>query len=263
MKEGIKRAMQQDGQGNHFSNLLESQSTELCRLRQLLDEHEKREKQCQRKWNMLLKENLQLQQKANLDSQQITRQREQFQQIIVNSERKLIEANKRLAWTQQQQDKRAAAEYLVEQTRQGQEERKTLIADNQQLAIQVQDLLFESEKMKEDMKLFNMSRETIQTDDPNTVALINTQKLIQRIEELEDLVQDLKNKYSAQESVELKAIVKNQSQQLRLQQSKLAELTKKRCQVKDLFGQNDLYLTFQKLISERDEMIKALVINVQ
>ena len=29
-----------------------------------------------------------------------------------------------------------------------------------------------------------------------------------------DLVQDLKNKYSAQESVELKAIVKNQSQQL-------------------------------------------------
>ena len=40
--------------------------------------------------------------------------------------------------------------------------------------MQVQDLLFESEKMKEDMKLFNMSRETIQTDDPNTVALINT-----------------------------------------------------------------------------------------
>ena len=50
--------------------------------------------------------------------------------------------------------------------------------------------------MKEEMKLFNLSRETIQTDDPNTVALINTQKLIQRIEELEDLVQELKNKYS-------------------------------------------------------------------
>ena len=129
--------------------------------------------------------------------------------------------------------------------------------------MQVQDLLFEGEKMKEQMKLFNLSRETIQTDDPNTVALINTQKLIQRIEELEDLVQELKNKYSAQESVELKAIVKNQGQQLRLQQSQLVELTKKRCQAKDLFGQNDLYLTFQKLISERDEMIKALVVNVQ
>ena len=78
--------------------------------------------------------------------------------------------------------------------------------------MQVQELLFESEKLKEEMKLFNMSREHVSQDDPNAVALINTQKLIQRIEELEDLVQDLKNKYSAQESVELKAIVKNQSQ---------------------------------------------------
>ena len=51
--------------------------------------------------------------------------------------------------------------------------------------------------MKEEMKLFNMSREHVSQDDPNAVALINTQKLIQRIEELEDLVQDLKNKYSA------------------------------------------------------------------
>ena len=110
--------------------------------------------------------------------------------------------------------------------------------------MQVQELLFESEKLKEEMKLFNMSREHVSQDDPNAVALINTQKLIQRIEELEDLVQDLKNKYSAQESVELKAIVKNQSQQLSVQQNKLAELTKRRCQAKDLFGQNDLYQTF-------------------
>jgi hypothetical protein len=66
---------------------------------------------------MLLKENLQLQQKGASDSQQLTRQRDQFQQVIVNSERKLMEANKRLAWAQQQADKRVAAEYLVEQIR--------------------------------------------------------------------------------------------------------------------------------------------------
>ena len=72
MRQGIKQAMQQShgGQGgSHFSNLLETQSQELCRMRRLLEEHEKREKQCSRKWNMLLKENLQLQQKTNLDSQ--------------------------------------------------------------------------------------------------------------------------------------------------------------------------------------------------
>jgi len=50
------------GDGNnsnqHFASLLENQSKEMCRLRRLLDEHEKRERQCQRKWNLLLSENL-------------------------------------------------------------------------------------------------------------------------------------------------------------------------------------------------------------
>ena len=42
------------------------------------------------------------------------RQREQLQGVIITNERKLIEASKRLAHTQMQEDKRAAAHYLVE-----------------------------------------------------------------------------------------------------------------------------------------------------
>jgi hypothetical protein len=41
------------------------------------------------------------------------RQREQYQGVISLNERKLIEANQRLAYVQQTEDKRAAAEYLV------------------------------------------------------------------------------------------------------------------------------------------------------
>ena len=48
------------------------------------------------------------------------------------------------------------------------------------------------------MKLFNSAKETLNPDDPNAIALINTQKLVQRIEELEDLVHDLRNQNSAQ-----------------------------------------------------------------
>ena len=43
------------------------------------------------------------------------RQREQYQLIVQQNERKLLEANQRLAWLQHQEDKRSAAEYLVEQ----------------------------------------------------------------------------------------------------------------------------------------------------
>ena len=87
--------------------------------------------------------------------------------------------------------------------------------------------------------------------------------MVQRIEELEDLVHDLKNSHNAQESVELKAIIENQSHQLNGQQIEISELSQKKCKSADLFGQNDLYQTFQKLIMERDEIIKTLVFNLQ
>lgn len=56
LKEGIKQAMQQDSgtMSNHFGNLLENQSKEVCRLKKMLEEHERRERLCQRKWNSLL-----------------------------------------------------------------------------------------------------------------------------------------------------------------------------------------------------------------
>lgn len=60
LQDGIKRAMQAGGGpgSNHFSNILETQSQELCKLRRTLEEHQRRERCCQRKWNALLKENL-------------------------------------------------------------------------------------------------------------------------------------------------------------------------------------------------------------
>lgn len=58
------------------------------------------------------------------------RQREQLQGVIITNERKLIEAGKRLAQTQVQDDKRAAALYLVDQIRLENEEKATLFADN-------------------------------------------------------------------------------------------------------------------------------------
>ena len=82
LREGIKQAMQaesgpsQAASANHFSNILETQSQELCKLRRLVEEHQRRERCCQRKWNALLKENLQLQQRINGDNQQLIRQRD-------------------------------------------------------------------------------------------------------------------------------------------------------------------------------------------
>jgi hypothetical protein len=114
LKEGIKHAMQQDTSSSHFSYLLENQSREVCRLQKMVEEYERRERVCQRKWTSLLQENLNLSSKVQAGAQQLQRQREQFQSVIMTNERKLIDATQRLAQTQHQEDKRQAALYLVE-----------------------------------------------------------------------------------------------------------------------------------------------------
>ena len=106
-----------------FSQLLENLSLENMRGRRIIEELSKREGQCQRRWNQLLQENLNLQSKNDSHQSQTTRQREQFQAIIHQNERKLLEANQLLAAVTNADDKRQAAEYLVEQIRQTNEEK--------------------------------------------------------------------------------------------------------------------------------------------
>ena len=60
IKQNLSFAIQGQSQHqqNHFTNLLENQSKELVRMKRLIEEYDKREKQCTRKWNALLQENL-------------------------------------------------------------------------------------------------------------------------------------------------------------------------------------------------------------
>lgn len=61
--------------------------------------------------------------------QQLVRQREQYQVIIAQSERKVIEANQRLAFVQQSEEKRVAAEYLVQQIQIAGDEKQGMLSE--------------------------------------------------------------------------------------------------------------------------------------
>jgi hypothetical protein len=61
MKYNMSLAIQTAGSGNisnHFTNLLETQSKEIVRMKRTIEDFDKKEKQCTRKWNSLLQENL-------------------------------------------------------------------------------------------------------------------------------------------------------------------------------------------------------------
>ena len=76
-------------------------------------------------------------------------------------------------------------------------------------------------------------------------------------------MQEFKNQSAPQDTLNLKEIIARQSSQLASQKKQIAELTAQRYRAADLFDKNELYQTYQKLIEERDELIKNLVGRLQ
>lgn len=141
----------------------------------------------------------------------------------------------------------------MDQIRHEQEEKATLFADNQTLALQVQDLLLENSKLAQDCKLLNIAKEPWEDQ-----VIYNTQKLATRIEELEDLIVELRQQNSTQEVLDLKTLVNAQATELSLLREKLHDAVKKRLRASELFEKNELYHSFQKIIKERDDLIRNL-----
>jgi hypothetical protein len=86
------------------------------------------------------------------------------------------------------------------------EDKQGLVFDNQNISSQMSDLQFEFDKMQREIKDFMCFLPGQELPGAESIAQ-NTQRLVQRIEELEDLVIELKSKQSAGEIVELKQLI--------------------------------------------------------
>ncbi len=86
--------------------------------------------------------------------------------------------------------------------------------------------------------------------------MVNSTKLVQRVAELEDLVQEFKNQSAPQDILNCKEVISSQSNVIAAQKVKIEQLQAQKYQAVDLFDKNELYQTYQKLIEERDDLIK-------
>jgi hypothetical protein len=84
------------------------------------------------------------------------------------------------------------------------------------------------------------------------------QRLLMRIEELEDLVVELKTQQSPSENVDLRALLVSKEQEIKQLNNKIAEIRKTKVTAKNLFDSNELYETFKKAVDERNEVILRL-----
>ena len=75
------------------------------------------------------------------------------------------------------------------------------------MAVQIQEMHLELEKLRDELSLFHLAKENAVPDDPTQGAVLATQRLVQRVSELEDLVQEFKNQSAPQDTLNLKEII--------------------------------------------------------
>ena len=84
------------------------------------------------------------------------------------------------------------------------------------------------------------------------------QRLLMRIEELEDLVVELKTQQSPSENIDIRALLVSKEHEIKQLNNKIAEIRKTKISAKNLFDNNELYETFKKAVDERNEVILKL-----
>mmetsp|Transcript_23053 Transcript_23053/g.20472 ORF Transcript_23053/g.20472 Transcript_23053/m.20472 type:complete len:286 (+) Transcript_23053:27-884(+) len=205
------------------------------------------------KWNELLNEN-------NGLKVQLNRQRETYQSVMAENDRRLAEANDRIALSYTDHSKRRAAEFLCSQLELLKEERRALLEDIDILNLKMNDIGLENDTLKHSQQLVGLPY-----SDENVYGSEEEEKIkrmFRRIEELEDLIVEEKQKAGVNRIIDLETQISTLNYEVE-QKSQLSE----RLQGK-LLGQNKREVVsfdesqslefFANLIKEKDDKIKFL-----
>ena len=91
------------------------------------------------------------------------------------------------------------------------------------------------------------------------MRLLDQTYMKERVEQLEDIITELKTQSSAQTLIDLRKVIASQSVEITGLKEKLYLTQQQRCRAQDLFLENELYQTFQKMMRERDFKIQDLL----
>lgn len=131
-----------------------------------------------------------------------------------------------------------------------------MLAEIDNLHIKIQEITDEYQRLYADCKDYLSLKQNPQGSSDSIMQ--GHQRLLMRIEELEDLVVELKSQQSPTENLDLKALLLQKEHENQLLNNKVEELRKLRVRAKDLFDNNELYVTFQKAIKEREDVISKM-----
>ncbi|KAL4430235.1 hypothetical protein ABPG74_014794 [Tetrahymena malaccensis] len=277
LKKNISTYFQntRDLQQNNTTLFLEHQAKELAACKKQVLEYENRNNECSRRWTSLLQENSDKDDKIKGLKLQLSRQIETLQTLYSDFDRKINEYNTKLQRVFDEHEdlgdkQRDAAEFLVQQVAFMQEERKNLAVENENLHTQIQELISEVEKMKQELEnyaiIFDVSVMDLSSNKANQGNIIS--KLKNRIDELEDLINETKQKESVGKLIELQDLFEELEKKLDREriisdelnkQLKTIQLTNKSEQINE---QNCIDF-FSNLLDEKDKKIQILANQVE
>eukprot|EP00347_Sterkiella_histriomuscorum_P009212 403342098 len=167
----------------YSKSLLEKQSSEMLNFQKTIEEYERRQQVCEKKWAELLKENQLNFEQTQIYKDQLEKQRESYNRLLTMTERRVIQANNAIALAYSEtgdEEKKQAAEFLSGQIYQLYEERRQLLMDKDQLQLQNNELQRLNVSLRVDLEKY---RAYIAEDFSGHNA-----QLISRVEELQDLL---------------------------------------------------------------------------
>ncbi len=253
LKKRVNLLLNKDDSGAYLKTFFERQTNDLLYTKKIITEYEKRENECTKKWNDLLNEN-------NGLKVQLNRQRETYQSVMAENDRRLAEANERIASSYADHEKRKAAEFLASQIELLKEERRALLEDIDVLNLKINDLALENDNLKHAQQLVGLPYSDEQVYGTEEEEKIK--RMFRRIEELEDLIVQEKQKSGVNRIIDLEAQIsvlnyeiEQKSQLNEKLQTKLVEQGKKEI---SCFDENESLNYFSTLLKEKDEKIKSL-----
>lgn len=177
---------------SHQELLIEQQAKELMIARAILEEQENSGNECIRKWNSLLEDNFVKDSQIKALQAQLEALNESYQNTLTDFSIKFNELNRQTLKIIQlggEKSRREAAEFLVEQMRVMQEERKEVLKETQRVMSINSQLIKENESLLIQLGHF---QGFIGSGDFGGEELVAG--MARKIEELSDFVEELRRK---------------------------------------------------------------------
>jgi hypothetical protein len=252
LKKRVNLVLNKDDAAPHFKSFFERQTSDMLYTKKVVAEYEKRENECNKRWNDLLNENYGL-------KTQLNRQHETYQGVLAENDRRLAEANDQIAYSYSDPEKRKAAEFLVSQVELLKEERRALLEDNDMMNLRVGDLMLENDSLRKACSFVEIgpgADNVYGTEEQERIR-----KMYRRIEELEDLLTETRENSGVNRIIELEAQISALNLEI-ARKGELNEELQKKLQHQEkketaCFDENEALNFFSTLIKQKDDKLRA------